>query len=84
MKFSSHTEAQAAIHALHGSQTMPVSRSCPRPRWWAWERGEGALFLPSQPPGSRWFFFIVGIGGKGGSSGDGVNGCMCLCECTYV
>lgn len=29
MKFSSHTEAQAAIHALHGSQTMPVSRGCP-------------------------------------------------------
>lgn len=28
MKFSSHTEAQAAIHALHGSQTMPVSRGC--------------------------------------------------------
>lgn len=25
VKFSSHTEAQAAIHALHGSQTMPVS-----------------------------------------------------------
>ncbi|XP_077835226.1 CUGBP Elav-like family member 5 isoform X21 [Macaca mulatta] len=24
VKFSSHTEAQAAIHALHGSQTMPV------------------------------------------------------------
>ena len=29
VKFSSHTEAQAAIHALHGSQTMPVSQSCP-------------------------------------------------------
>lgn len=27
VKFSSHTEAQAAIHALHGSQTMPVSMS---------------------------------------------------------
>lgn len=25
VKFASHTEAQAAIHALHGSQTMPVS-----------------------------------------------------------
>ncbi|XP_019406121.1 PREDICTED: CUGBP Elav-like family member 5 isoform X6 [Crocodylus porosus] len=24
VKFSSHTEAQAAIHALHGSQTMPL------------------------------------------------------------
>lgn len=32
VKFSSHMEAQAAIHALHGSQTMPVSkrlRYCP-------------------------------------------------------
>lgn len=29
MKFSSHTEAQAAIHALHGSQTMPVSENRP-------------------------------------------------------
>lgn len=25
MKYSSHAEAQAAINALHGSQTMPVS-----------------------------------------------------------
>lgn len=25
MKYSTHTEAQAAINALHGSQTMPVS-----------------------------------------------------------
>lgn len=25
VKFSSHAEAQAAISALHGSQTMPVS-----------------------------------------------------------
>ena len=25
VKFSSHTEAQSAINALHGSQTMPVS-----------------------------------------------------------
>lgn len=41
MKFSSHTEAQAAIHALHGSQTMPVSRSRPGPRWGPWGRGEG-------------------------------------------
>lgn len=29
VKFSSHTEAQAAIHALHGSQTMPVSETAP-------------------------------------------------------
>lgn len=29
VKYSSHAEAQAAINALHGSQTMPVSaRSC--------------------------------------------------------
>ncbi|XP_066132703.1 CUGBP Elav-like family member 5 isoform X6 [Saccopteryx bilineata] len=27
VKFSSHTEAQAAIHALHGSQTMPGASS---------------------------------------------------------
>ena len=27
MKYSSHAEAQAAITALHGSQTMPVSVS---------------------------------------------------------
>lgn len=33
VKFSSHTEAQAAIHALHGSQTMPVSESCPWLQW---------------------------------------------------
>lgn len=35
VKFSSHTEAQAAIHALHGSQTMPVSenRSCYHGGW---------------------------------------------------
>lgn len=32
VKFSSHTEAQAAIHALHGSQTMPVSENRPRYR----------------------------------------------------
>lgn len=25
VKFSTHTEAQSAIGALHGSQTMPVS-----------------------------------------------------------
>lgn len=25
VKFSTHTEAQSAISALHGSQTMPVS-----------------------------------------------------------
>lgn len=25
VKYSSHAEAQAAINALHGSQTMPVS-----------------------------------------------------------
>ena len=25
MKFAGHAEAQAAINALHGSQTMPVS-----------------------------------------------------------
>ena len=25
MKYTSHPEAQAAINALHGSQTMPVS-----------------------------------------------------------
>lgn len=25
VKFSSHTEAQAAINSLHGGQTMPVS-----------------------------------------------------------
>lgn len=57
MKFSSHTEAQAAIHALHGSQTMPVSWSCPWPWGWAWERGEGtgmkqAVFLPLLSPSS--------------------------------
>ena len=38
VKFSSHTEAQAAIHALHGSQTMPVSRTVPGP---GAGRGEG-------------------------------------------
>ncbi|GCC32801.1 hypothetical protein chiPu_0011265 [Chiloscyllium punctatum] len=27
VKFSAHAEAQAAINALHGSQTMPVSTS---------------------------------------------------------
>ncbi len=27
VKYSSHAEAQAAISALHGSQTMPVSAS---------------------------------------------------------
>ncbi|RLV99975.1 hypothetical protein DV515_00009276, partial [Chloebia gouldiae] len=27
VKYSSHAEAQAAINALHGSQTMPVSSS---------------------------------------------------------
>ncbi|XP_031514933.1 CUGBP Elav-like family member 5 [Papio anubis] len=57
VKFSSHTEAQAAIHALHGSQTMPVSWSCPWPWGWAWERGEGtgmkqAIFLPLLSPSS--------------------------------
>ena len=29
MKYSSHAEAQAAINALHGSQTMPVSAADP-------------------------------------------------------
>ncbi|KAH0625829.1 hypothetical protein JD844_034127 [Phrynosoma platyrhinos] len=33
VKFSSHTEAQAAIHALHGSQTMPVSKTPNRILW---------------------------------------------------
>jgi RNA recognition motif-containing protein len=27
VKFGSHSEAQAAINSLHGSQTMPVSLS---------------------------------------------------------
>ena len=29
VKYSSHAEAQAAINALHGSQTMPVSAADP-------------------------------------------------------
>ncbi|XP_042863079.1 CUGBP Elav-like family member 4 isoform X11 [Penaeus japonicus] len=29
VKYGSHTEAQAAINSLHGSQTMPVSRTQP-------------------------------------------------------
>lgn len=37
VKYSSHAEAQAAINALHGSQTMPVSGALPdevrTPRW---------------------------------------------------
>lgn len=40
VKFSSHTEAQAAIHALHGSQTMPVSETCAQLQW-GWVQVEG-------------------------------------------
>lgn len=51
MKFSSHTEAQAAIHALHGSQTMPVSEN--RPRY----RGErGRLGVGDR---ERWVVVVV-------------------------
>lgn len=32
VKFSTHTEAQSAISALHGSQTMPVSMQHSTPR----------------------------------------------------
>ena len=32
VKYSSHAEAQAAINALHGSQTMPVSAATPGQR----------------------------------------------------
>lgn len=51
VKFSSHTEAQAAIHALHGSQTMPVSEN--RPRY----RGErGRLGVGDR---ERWVVVVV-------------------------
>lgn len=96
MKFSSHTEAQAAIHALHGSQTMPVSRNCPGTWWWAWETG---LSLPAQPSGSPWLSFREGTGVGRGAALDGavrgVYACVnvservcgwdvCLCECVMI
>lgn len=40
MKYSSHAEAQAAINALHGSQTMPVSSATPG---WGWNAGSGRM-----------------------------------------
>lgn len=73
MKFSSHTEAQAAIHALHGSQTMPVSRGCTGHGGGCgkWKRG---LSLP---------FFREGTGG-GQVAAGGVSGRMCVSMCVSM
>lgn len=74
MKFSSHTEAQAAIHALHGSQTMPVSRGCPGHGGGRGKRRRG-LSLP-QP------FCREGTGGgRGQVPAGGVRGRMCVSVC---
>uniref|UniRef100_A0A670YT57 RRM domain-containing protein n=1 Tax=Pseudonaja textilis TaxID=8673 RepID=A0A670YT57_PSETE len=42
VKYSSHAEAQAAINALHGSQTMPVSISL----WLGHFAGQTGIFDP--------------------------------------
>lgn len=83
MKFSSHTEAQAAIHALHGSQTMPVSRNCPGLWWETWEMGTGVLSLPSQPSVA-----LSSFSGRAQVEEEGqslmvvsVGVCMCVYEC---
>lgn len=46
MKYSSHAEAQAAINALHGSQTMPVSAAAPG---WGGGGDDGQTDAPAQP-----------------------------------
>lgn len=51
VKYSSHAEAQAAINALHGSQTMPVSSATPG---WGWNAGSGRMTplpTPEHPQG---------------------------------
>lgn len=46
MKYSSHAEAQAAINALHGSQTMPVSEATPG---WGGDGDDGGTDTPAHP-----------------------------------
>lgn len=49
MKYSSHAEAQAAINALHGSQTMPVSAAAPGELGGGRERGNEGQRHPGHP-----------------------------------
>lgn len=49
VKYSSHAEAQAAINALHGSQTMPVSAAAPGAGRGEGDGSNGGTDTPSTP-----------------------------------
>lgn len=60
VKYSSHAEAQAAINALHGSQTMPVSSSVTWPR----EDRSFAALWPDWGGGMIYLFSATNLSGK--------------------